>query len=246
MYTTNLAAPDSVGATIGGCFYESCDVISNTKAAVPHFGLPFYSSFLSHKKTAPNTCEAVFYEQGLGPVAGVDEAGRGPLAGPVVACALVLPPGLIIEGVNDSKKLSAKRRAELAAKIKSAAISFEYGIVDAATIDQINIHEAALLAMSLAVNKLQPSPKVVLADGKFPPQVPFPTLYIVKGDANSHLIAAASILAKEARDEIMLGLHQTYPQYGFDKHKGYGTVAHREAIRQHGPCPVHRVSFRLL
>ena len=196
-------------------------------------------------KTAPNTCEAIFHERGLSPVAGVDEAGRGPLAGPVVACALILPPGLIIEGVNDSKKLSAKRRAELAVKIKSAAISYEYGIIDTATIDKINIHEAALLAMALAVNKLYPLPKVVLADGKFPPQVPFPTLYIIKGDANSHLIAAASILAKEARDEIMLNLHRIYPQYGFDRHKGYGTAAHREAIRQYGPCPVHRVSFRL-
>jgi len=200
-----------------------------------------------HKKTtAPNTCEAVFYERGLAPVAGVDEAGRGPLAGPVVACALILPPGLIIEGVNDSKKLSAKRRAVLAAKIKSAAISYEYGIVDAAAIDQINIHKAALLAMTLAINKLHPLPKVVLADGKFPPQVPFPTLYLIKGDAHSHLIAAASILAKEARDEIMLDVHQIYPQYGFDKHKGYGTAAHKEMIKQYGHCPMHRMSFKLL
>ena len=223
---TNHAARDSAGATTGGCLYASCDVISN-------------------KKTAPNTCEAVFYERGLGPVAGVDEAGRGPLAGPVVACAVILPPGLVIEGVNDSKKLSAKHRAGLAAKIKAAAISYEYGIVDAATIDQINIHKAALLAMADAVNGLNVPPKVVLADGKFAPQVPFPTLHLIKGDAHSHLIAAASILAKEARDDIMLGLHKTYPQYGFDKHKGYGTAAHKEAIRQHGPCPVHRVSFKL-
>ena len=196
--------------------------------------------------TAPDTCEAVFCERGLGPVAGVDEAGRGPLAGPVVACALILPGGLIIEGVNDSKKLSTNRRAVLAAKIKAAAISHCYGTVDAAAIDQINIHNAALLAMAQAVNGLCPAPKVVLADGKFTPQVPYPCLCIIKGDAHSHLIAAASILAKEARDEIMLDLHQAYPMYGFDKHKGYGTAAHKEAIMQYGPCPAHRLSYKLL
>jgi len=200
----------------------------------------------TNKKTAPNTCEAIFYERGLSPVAGVDEAGRGPLAGPVVACAVILPPGLIIDGVYDSKKLSAARRAELAKMIKASAVSYSYGIVDASIIDKINIHQAALLAMAKAVEGLVPSPKVVLADGKFPPPVPSPCLYIIKGDAHSHLIAAASILAKEARDDIMEKLHDTYPQYGFNKHKGYGTAIHRAAIREYGPCPVHRVSFKLL
>jgi len=197
-------------------------------------------------KTAPDTCEAALYDMGLGPVAGVDEAGRGPLAGPVVACALILPPNLVINGVNDSKKLSAARRGVLAAEIMAKAEAFCYGIVEAEMIDKINIHQAALLAMVQAVEGLSVRPKVVMADGKFSPQVSVPVLHLIKGDSHSHLIAAASILAKEARDEIMYKLHQQYPVYGFDRHKGYGTLAHREAIRQHGLSPVHRVSFKLL
>jgi len=185
------------------------------------------------------------HESGLYPIAGVDEAGRGPLAGPVVACALILPPGLLIEGVNDSKALSASRRAMLAVKIKAAAMAYSYGIIDAATIDIINIHNAALEAMALAVKGLTIHPKVVLADGKFPPVVPCPTLHLVRGDSHSHLIAAASILAKEERDGIMNDLHKAYPVYGFDRHKGYGTTAHRMAIKQYGTCPEHRVSYRL-
>ena len=196
-------------------------------------------------KTAPNICESILHESGLSPIAGVDEAGRGPLAGPVVACALILPPGLVIEGVNDSKALSASRRAMLAKNIKTAAIACSYGIVSAATIDEINIHNAALTAMTLAVDGLTVQPRVVLADGKFPPCVPYPTLHLVKGDLCSHLIAAASILAKEARDKIMRDLHEVYPVYGFDKHKGYGTAAHLEAIKQYGTCAEHRVSFKI-
>ena len=197
-------------------------------------------------KTAPSTCENLLHDAGLSPIAGADEAGRGPLAGPVVACAVILPPGVTIEGVNDSKKLSPARRGFLADKIKSISISYSYGILDAATIDKINIHKAALMAMAQAIAGLRPAPRAVLADGKFPPPVPYPTIHLVKGDALSHLIAAASILAKEERDRIMLEIHQAYPQYGFDRHKGYGTTAHREALRLHGPCPAHRVSYKLL
>jgi len=197
-------------------------------------------------KTAPNTCETILHESGLSPIAGVDEAGRGPLAGPVVACALILPPNLIIEGVNDSKTLSPNRRAVLAEKIKATAVTYNYGVIDAATIDKINIHNATLEAMALAVNGLALLPKVVLADGKFPPQVTYPTLHLVKGDALCHLIAAASILAKEKRDKIMQDLHKIYPMYGFSKHKGYGTAAHREAVKQYGPCTAHRVSYKLV
>jgi len=197
-------------------------------------------------RTAPNTCEAILHERGLCPIAGVDEVGRGPLAGPVVACALILPPDLIIEGVNDSKTISSSRRAGLAEKIKAAAVTYSYGIVDAATIDNINIHNAALNAMALAIGGLSIPPKAVLADGKFPPHVPYPTLYLVKGDAVCHLIAAASILAKESRDEIMRELHRIHPQYGFDKHMGYATAAHREAIREYGACAAHRVSYKLV
>jgi len=196
--------------------------------------------------TAPNTCEVILQESGLSPIAGVDEAGRGPLAGPVVACALVLPPGLVIEGINDSKKLSPATRSRLALAIQSVAISYSYGIVSAATIDKINIHNTALQAMTIAIRGLTTIPRVVLADGKFPPPNPYPTLYLVKGDTLSHLIAAASILAKQHRDEIMQDLHNKYPQYGFDRHKGYGTAAHREAIKQHGPCDAHRVSYKLI
>ena len=199
-----------------------------------------------YSTTAPNTCEAILHEAGLYPVAGVDEAGRGPLAGPVVACALILPPGLTIEGVNDSKKLTAIRRAELAEKIKAVAVAYSYGVVDAAVIDKINIHNATLKAMAMAVKGLPISPKAVLADGKFPPSVPCPTLHLVKGDSLCHLIAAASILAKELRDEIMRELHIIYPLYGFDMHKGYPTVAHREAIRLYGACAEHRGSCKLV
>jgi len=197
-------------------------------------------------KTAPNTCETILHESGLSPVAGVDEAGRGPLAGPDVACALILPTGLIIEGVNDSKALSASRRATLACKIKTAAVAYSYGVIDSVTIDKINIHNAALEAMALAVKGLATQPKVVLADGKFSPPVPYPTLHLIKGDAMCHLIAAASILAKEERDRIMQELHKSHPQYGFDRHKGYGTKAHREMIKQYGVCTAHRASYKLV
>jgi len=228
-------------------------------------------------KTAPDICEAVLFDMYNGYIAGVDEAGRGPLAGPVVACALILPTGCIIEGVNDSKTLSSRRRGVLAKAITSAAVAYSYGIVDVATIDKINIHHAALLAMAKAIRglyeedcffaetgtfakggsyasrglpkpktmKSRMKPKIVLVDGKFPPPIDIPTIHLIKGDTHSHLIAAASILAKEARDEIMQSLHETYPQYGFDMHKGYGTNAHRAAIELHGICPEHRRSFRL-
>jgi len=193
--------------------------------------------------TAPDTCETVFHEMKLTPVAGVDEAGRGPLAGPVVACALILPPGLIIPGVNDSKKISPTRRASLAVKIKASAVAYNFGTVSPAAIDTINIHQATLLAMLQAIEGLALKPRVALIDGKFPPQVSIPTIHIIKGDSHSHLIAAASILAKQARDEIMQNLHQEYPMYGFNQHKGYGTKAHKEAITQYGLCPAHRLSF---
>jgi len=195
-------------------------------------------------KTAPDICEAVFYEMNLAPVAGVDEAGRGPLAGPVVACALILPAGLIIPGVKDSKKISPIRRAILAVEIKTKAVTYAINIVDAATIDKINIHQATLLAMANAINDLSIKPQVVLIDGKFPPKVDIPTLHIIKGDSHSHLIAAASILAKQARDEIMQNLHQEYPMYGFNKHMGYGTRMHKEAIAQYGLSPEHRLSYK--
>jgi len=195
--------------------------------------------------TAPNTCENILHESNIFPIAGVDEAGRGPLAGPVVACALILPPGLVINGVTDSKKLSEKKRDHLAAEIKAAAVTYAYGIIDAATIDNVNIHQAVLLAMKMAVMGLNFQPKAVLVDGKFAPNIPFPTMYIIKGDSQCHIIAAASILAKVERDKIMYEMHEKYPQYGFSKHKGYGTIAHIEAIKKFGLSPHHRASYKI-
>jgi len=193
--------------------------------------------------TAPSICEDIFAESGLSPVAGIDEAGRGPLAGPVVACALVLPDGLIIEGVNDSKKISAARREALSKKIKEAALGYAYGIIDADTIDRINILQATLRAMSEAVSALSVTPKVALVDGNTPPRCHMPVVCIVRGDSKSHVIAAAGILAKVKRDEIMTEMHEKYPEYGFNAHKGYGTAAHKNALDLFGLCPEHRKSF---
>jgi len=193
--------------------------------------------------TAPSICEDLLAESGLSPVCGVDEAGRGPLVGPVVVCAVILPEGVIIEGVNDSKKISEKKRLILCEEIKKRAISYSYGIVDAAAIDAINIREATKLAMQLAVEGLSVKPKSVLVDGNFTPPLNCPSIYLVKGDLVSHLIAAASILAKVKRDGIMEELHIQYPMYGFNKHKGYGTAAHMEAINKHNLTPHHRLSF---
>ena len=194
--------------------------------------------------TAPTTYEDELVQQGMSPIAGIDEAGRGALAGPVVACAVILPAHLVIDGVNDSKKLSAKRRAELACTIKDKALAYEFGIIDAGIIDKINILQAALLAMETAANALNITPRAVLVDGnKLPQNLPGYAKCIKQGDSHSHIIAAASILAKQQRDAIMQELHNTYPQYNFAKHKGYGTAEHRQAIQQHGQSPYHRKSF---
>ena len=196
-------------------------------------------------KTAPLTHENYYVSQGLYPVAGVDEVGRGTMAGPVVACAVILPHNLTIEGVYDSKKISPKKRRLLAGQIKTSALAYAFGIVDVETIDKINILEASLMAMALAINGLELEPKVALIDGnKLPQGLPCVAHCIKQGDAASHTIAAASILAKVERDAIMEQLHQQYPQYGFDSHMGYGTKAHRVAVKEHGLCPVHRVSFK--
>jgi len=193
--------------------------------------------------TAPTIIEDSYIAHGISPIAGVDEAGRGPLAGPVVACAVILPAGLVIEGVNDSKKITEERRDKLAVCIKTQALAYAFGIVDVAIIEEVNILQATMLAMQNAVECLKTAPKFVLVDGNKLPHLPCEALCIKKGDSASHLIAAASILAKVARDNMMLELHQKYPFYGFDRHKGYGTKAHTDAIAKHGLCPAHRVSF---
>lgn len=185
---------------------------------------------------------------GIYPIAGVDEAGRGPLAGPVVACAVVLPPGLSVEGVYDSKKINPLKRGELAKQIKLSALAYGFGVMDAQTIDRVNILQATLLAMQEAVLSAQAmlnTPiRAALVDGNRSPKLPCPVLLIVKGDSRCHSIAAASILAKEARDTIMRELDCSYPRYGFAENKGYPTPAHVQALKKYGPCPEHRLTFK--
>ncbi|MBI1238937.1 MAG: ribonuclease HII [Alphaproteobacteria bacterium] len=184
-----------------------------------------------------------FEARAAGPVAGVDEAGRGPLAGPVVAAAVILDPGRAPKGLNDSKKLTPARREALDAAIRERAIAFAVAIVSAAEIDRINIRQASLKAMSEAVRSLSIAPAHVLVDGNALPALPCAGEAIIKGDGLSASIAAASILAKVARDRLMVALADLYPQYGFEGHKGYPSPSHRAALAQYGPCPEHRRSF---
>ncbi len=183
-------------------------------------------------------------ENGANYVCGVDEAGRGPLAGPVFAAAVILPEGLIIEGVNDSKKLSEKKREALFDVICEQALAYNIAAVDEATIDEINILQATYMAMTDAVNGLDIKPDIALIDGnRIPPQLEIKSKAIVKGDALSMSIACASILAKVSRDRFMLKIAEMYPEYLFEKHKGYGTALHIEKIIEFGASPVHRKSF---
>jgi ribonuclease HII len=176
-------------------------------------------------------------------IAGVDEAGRGPLAGPVVAAAVILDPARPIVGLADSKKLSAARREQLAAAIRDNALAWALGRAEVAEIDRLNILQASLLAMQRAVAALNVVPAKVLVDGNRCPPLACPCEAIVKGDATVPVIGAASILAKVARDAELRRLHDHYPHYNFAQHKGYPTAAHLEALRRHGPCPEHRRSF---
>jgi ribonuclease HII len=176
-------------------------------------------------------------------IAGIDEAGRGPLAGPVVAAAVILDPARLIIGLADSKTLSATRREYLAVEIRAKALAWALGRAEAAEIDQINILQATLLAMQRAVANLPIAPDHALVDGNRCPALACSCQAIIKGDASEPAISAASILAKTARDAELCLLHDRYPQYGFARHKGYPTAAHREALRRYGPCPDHRRSF---
>jgi len=177
-------------------------------------------------------------------VAGVDEAGRGPLAGPVVSSAVILPVGFSDHGITDSKKLSPKKRQALFPVIMENGLAVSTGIATHGEIDEINILQASLLSMKRAVEKLLPMPDYLLIDGKFTIDSTIGQQAIVKGDQRSISIAAASIIAKVTRDSIMEELHVRYPEYGFDRHKGYPTKAHKEAIVRFGPSPVHRYSFK--
>lgn len=178
-----------------------------------------------------------------GLICGVDEAGRGPLAGPVCAAAVILPMGLELPGLNDSKKLSDARRRALYPQIIEQALAYGIAYATEAEIEAVNILQATFLAMRRAVEQLARTPALVLVDGNRDPGLPFPTRTVVGGDGRSANIAAASILAKVSRDDCMLELDQRYPEYGFAIHKGYGTKRHYEALRTHGPCPAHRQSF---
>lgn len=186
------------------------------------------------------------YERGLLEyeyIAGVDEAGRGPLAGPVYAAAVILKPVARIDGINDSKKLSEKKREELYDVIIENSIAYAVYSVDEKTIDEVNILNATYMAMNGAVNSLSVRPDFVLIDGNSIKNMTLPHETIVKGDAKSISIAAASILAKVSRDRYIIKMAEKYPEYGFEKHKGYGTKAHTEAILKYGPCEIHRKTF---
>jgi ribonuclease HII len=189
--------------------------------------------------------EKLAYLEGYRCVAGVDEAGRGPLAGPVVAAAVIFPPEYINKEINDSKQLSANKREYLYDVIKNEAIAVGVGVADSDLIDQINILRASLQAMSEAVQELETSPDYILVDGLHRVPLSTPQRPIVKGDALSVSIAAASIIAKVSRDRIMEMYHRQFPQYNFMRNKGYGTKEHRDAIEQFGMCKIHRQSFHL-
>ena len=182
-------------------------------------------------------------EEGYGLICGVDEAGRGPLAGPVCAAAVILPQDLEIEGLNDSKKLTEKRREALYDVIIENAVAYGIAFASEKEIDKINILQATFLAMRRAVEQLSVTPDMVLVDGNREPELPVPLKTIIKGDSLSANIAAASILAKVTRDRYMMEQDTIYPQYGFAVHKGYGTKAHYAALTEHGVCPIHRMSF---
>ena len=182
--------------------------------------------------------------KGCKDIAGIDEAGRGPLAGPVVSAAVILPATFRDPDIDDSKKISAKKRQQLYAVIYAHAVTIGIGIVDSIEIDRINILQASLLAMAMAVKNLDPQPDYLLIDGIFPISTDLPQQPIAKGDALCISIAAASIIAKVTRDRLMHQYHHYYPQFDFPKHKGYPTAAHKEAIRKFGCCPIHRKSFK--
>jgi len=187
--------------------------------------------------------EYSLYAEGYKMICGVDEAGRGPLAGPVCAAAVILPKGLELPGLNDSKKLTDKKRRELFPLIKEQAIAYGIGLASHEEIDEINILQATYLAMERAIAQLEGKADFALIDGNRAKDFGLPVRTVIKGDSLSASIAAASVLAKVTRDDIMLEMAEKYPQYGFEVHKGYGTKAHYEALREHGHSEIHRMSF---
>ena len=189
------------------------------------------------------TLENEIYDEGFTLLCGVDEAGRGPLAGPVCAAAVMLPRGHVIEGLNDSKKLTEKRREELYDVIRSESVSFGIAFASVEEIETLNILGATFAAMNRAIAQLSPAPELALIDGNRTKGIEVPARCVVKGDSKCADIAAASVLAKVTRDRYMLEMAEKYPQYHFEQHKGYGTKLHYEALREYGPSPIHRMSF---
>jgi ribonuclease HII len=187
--------------------------------------------------------EQEHFDRGVKIICGVDEAGRGPLAGPVCAAAVILPPNAEIPGLNDSKKLSDKKRRELYPIIKEQAIAYGIAFADHNEIDEINILQATYLAMERAINQLSVKPELALIDGNRAKDFGIPVQTVVHGDSLSASIAAASVLAKVTRDDVMLQMAEEYPGYGFEIHKGYGTKAHYAALTEKGPSPIHRTTF---
>ncbi len=198
----------------------------------------------THMNTDLWAFEKALTAEGFNKIAGIDEAGRGPLAGPVVSAAVILPRDFPGDGVIDSKKLTVRRRQLLYRHIYANASAVGIGIVDATEIDRINILQATKLSMAMAVANLSPRPDYLIIDGNFTISSILPQKAIVKGDSRSISIAAASIVAKESRDMLMHRYHEDYPLFGFDRHKGYPTKAHKAAIAEHGPCLIHRRTFK--
>ena len=188
--------------------------------------------------------ESLFRKAGYRLIAGVDEVGRGPLAGPVVAAAVILPEGVVLGGVRDSKEMTESAREKAFPLIHEKALSVGVGVVSAEDIDRTNILRASLQAMKQAILSLDPQPEFCLVDGIHPVPVPIPFRCLKKGDRRSHSISAASIVAKVYRDRIMCSFHEKFPVYGFSENKGYGTAQHLAALREQGACPIHRTTFR--
>ncbi|RKU13866.1 ribonuclease HII [Candidatus Poribacteria bacterium] len=203
---------------------------------------------ITHRENYPaevQQFEQTLRQQGYQRIAGIDEAGRGALAGPVVAAAVILPINCQISGMTDSKQLTPKRRVELFDEIHHTAVGVGVGRVGNEEIDRINILQATMAAMAQAIAEITPAPDYALIDGTHLPEISLPAEAIPKGDTLIQSIAAASIIAKVTRDHLMIELDETYPGYSFQVHKGYGTLVHRQAIAQLGPCPIHRRSFKL-
>lgn len=188
--------------------------------------------------------EGLLYGSGYGRIAGVDEVGRGCLAGPVVAAAVIVDPRRLVPGVDDSKRLTAERREELAELVRANALGWGVAAVDAETIDRVNILQATRRAMAAALAALEPPPDICLIDAVRLDGLPFPSLPVIRGDQISYAVASASILAKVDRDRRLTELDRVYPQYGFARHKGYAAREHLEALTEYGPCPAHRLTFR--